>query len=566
MANGDEQLHEAVDQLAKGTSGTRQFLWQLGYDFADALLPIPSQLESAINLKSPPRCVATACNGDFRVLCFQLHELGGEVEMHIGKYYAGIYPYALFLFHESAANTWKFLCYPDTLEEETEYGFTVELTSLTVSVLQRLAALRVEEDTAEDALALHEQIVDVCTTQRVRTRTQPQTTRRKQSWQEVTSWWLAQFSKYPILEAHEEARLMRLAMAGDIIARNLLVNSNLRLVFKIAKQYARPEMPLADLLQEGHLGLFRAVERFDITLGYRFSTYAMWWIRRAVSRAVAEQSRLIRLPVYVTEKLISLKQQMRSMEQRTGQVPDTETIATALSLSVKQIETLIPLQYPVFSLECLWSRTEIKAQPAYGEAPAEVEDLIMQNALREAIDKALNNLSPNHKDVLVLRFGLNGEDVHTLETIGELREKSRERVRQIEHSALIKLYWHSREGQWHGFIPEHLMPPPGESKPKSRQKAANLSSRAVVRVAWPTASPESWPAIDNKYSVDVDILDNEVAVLCEEDDDTVPTAAQIAALIDLEPELVLRHPSSTPRKARPHAGNAPQQPVFDFTD
>ena len=266
--------------------------------------------------------------------------------------------------------------------------------------------------------------------------------------------YLAEISRVPLLSAQRELEIAQRVRRGDRVARTALIEANLRLVVSIAKRYVGQGLPLEDLVGEGNIGLIRAVSKFDPDKGFRFSTYATWWIKQAISRSILEGTRAVRLPVYIMEEVMRVKRTTRQLYQDLGREPTTEQIGERLGISGTRVSELLVWAEKVFSLDAPLSDEEenslgdiIEDQNAQG--PVEQTD---RDQLREEIRRVLGNLTQREREVIELRFGLIDDQDHTLEEVGRLLKVTRERVRQIEERAIRKL----RHPQSSRFLRDYL--------------------------------------------------------------------------------------------------------------
>lgn len=259
---------------------------------------------------------------------------------------------------------------------------------------------------------------------------------------DATRAYMHQIGRIPLLSFEQEQELGQKIAAGDVEARNKLVESNLRLVVSIAKRYTgRSRMSFLDLVQEGTMGLIRAVDKFDYTMGYKFSTYATYWIRQAISKAVAEQSRTIRVPMHIIEALSKLNTVTRKLFQELEREPTAEEIATRMELTVEKVKELMTIVKEPTSLDATLSDDD---ETTVGDLVADesVEDFntsIFQEEVAKTIQEVLLTLDPREQEVITMRYGLKGTKARTLEEIGNHFSLTKERIRQIEEKALRKL-------------------------------------------------------------------------------------------------------------------------------
>jgi RNA polymerase primary sigma factor len=244
----------------------------------------------------------------------------------------------------------------------------------------------------------------------------------------------------PLLTRAEERELARRKDAGDEAAKRQLIESNLRLVMSITRNYTKAGVPLLDLIQEGNLGLIRAVEKFDYKMGYKLSTYATWWIRQSVTRALADQGRTIRLPVHVAEQVRRLLRSRRVLAQKLNREPTVQELAKEASIEEKRVNELLELVDDTVSLETPVGDGESMYGDLIEDVNSETPDESTSTRLRaKELAHALSQLNPRMRRVLALRFGLDGETPQTLEEVGLGLGITRERVRQLESRALREL-------------------------------------------------------------------------------------------------------------------------------
>ncbi len=266
--------------------------------------------------------------------------------------------------------------------------------------------------------------------------------------------YLKEIGKVDLLSAEEEVSLAERIEAGDAEAKRVLTNANLRLVVSIAKRYVGRGMAFLGLIQEGNLGLLKAVEKFDYTKGYKFSTYATWWIRQAITRAIADQARTIRIPVHMVETINKIMRTTRVLVQELGRDPTTAEIAERMGMSEERVVEILKIAQDPVSLETPIGEEEdshlgdfIPDEDAL--APEEVAGYML---LREQLFEVLDTLTEREAKVLILRFGLEDGRPRTLEEVGETFKVTRERIRQIEAKALRKLRHPTRSKKLKDFI------------------------------------------------------------------------------------------------------------------
>ena len=266
--------------------------------------------------------------------------------------------------------------------------------------------------------------------------------------------YLKEIGKVPLLSAEKELELAEKMSRGDVAAKKQLVEANLRLVVSIAKRYVNRGMFFLDLIQEGNLGLLKAVDKFDYGKGYKFSTYATWWIRQAITRAIADQARTIRIPVHMVETINKVLRVSRQLLQELGREPTDEEIAKEMNLPVEKVREILKIAQEPVSLEMPIGEEEdshLGDFIADDNAPAP-QEAASYSMLREQLLEVLHTLTPREENVLKLRFGLEDGRPKTLEEVGKVFNITRERIRQIEAKALRKLRHPSRSKRLKDYL------------------------------------------------------------------------------------------------------------------
>ena len=266
--------------------------------------------------------------------------------------------------------------------------------------------------------------------------------------------YLKEIGVVPLLSNEEEKELAIAVENGDLEAKQRLAEANLRLVVSIAKRYVGRGMQFLDLIQEGNMGLMKAVDKFDYSKGFKFSTYATWWIRQAITRAIADQARTIRIPVHMVETINKLVREQRNLLQELGQDPTPEQIAERMDMTPDKVREILKIAQEPVSLETPIGEEDDSHLGDF------IEDEVIENpvdyttrvVLREQLDEVLDTLTDREENVLRLRFGLDDGEMRTLEDVGKVFNVTRERIRQIEAKALRKLRHPSRSKQLKDFI------------------------------------------------------------------------------------------------------------------
>ena len=267
--------------------------------------------------------------------------------------------------------------------------------------------------------------------------------------------YLREIGKIPLLNSEEELALAQRVVAGDKKAKDQMAEANMRLVVSIAKRYVGRGLDLLDLIQEGNTGLLRAVEKFDPDKGFKFSTYATWWIRQAITRAIADQARTIRIPVHMVETINKLLRTQRRLTQELNREPTNEEIAKEMEIDVDKVEHIMKIKQDISSLDASIRDDEedsVLADFIEDEDTVSPEESATGQLLKEQVKDMLGALTDREQKILKLRFGLEDGKSHTLEEVGQEFSVTRERIRQIEAKALAKLRKHRDAKKLHDYI------------------------------------------------------------------------------------------------------------------
>ena len=253
--------------------------------------------------------------------------------------------------------------------------------------------------------------------------------------------YLREIRKIPLLTPDEERQLARRTKAGDEAALDELVRRNLRFVVSVAKQYAKRGVSMDDLINEGNVGLIRAAKRFDVDRGYRFISYAVWWVRQAMLQYIAENSRTVRLPLNKSARLVQLAKATQRLSQELGRDPTSDELARALKLRPEDIEQALAMPTTQFSIDepAEGQDHDFQLDTLTDESSVGPEELTLEHTRQEDIEHALSTLNDREEDILKRYFGLGGNEPHTLEEIGKVYKLTRERVRQIRDRAIVRL-------------------------------------------------------------------------------------------------------------------------------
>ena len=349
------------------------------------------------------------------------------------------------------------LTFSEITEALSTFDMDKDVIENTYETLSQLGIEVVDEDSKDDHLDLIEDIdyeKESVIAEEVKAEALDLSAPKGVSIDDPVRMYLKEIGKIPLLSPEEESELARRMDEGDETVKQLLVEANLRLVVSIAKRYVGRGMLFLDLIQEGNLGLIKAVEKFDYKKGFKFSTYATWWIRQAITRAIADQARTIRIPVHMVETINKLIRISRQLMQELGRDPSPEELAQKMEMSVEKVREIQKISQEPVSLETPIGEEEDSHLGDFipdEDAPAPAE-AAAYSLLKEQLDEVLMSLNEREQKVLRLRFGLEDGRARTLEEVGKEFEVTRERIRQIEAKALRKLRHPSRSKKLKDYL------------------------------------------------------------------------------------------------------------------
>ena len=282
-----------------------------------------------------------------------------------------------------------------------------------------------------------------------------QTERSPYSDENILSIYMKEINKIPLLTREEEDFYARRAAEGDPEAREMLVKANLRFVVNVAKKYQNQGLPLSDLINEGNIGLMNAIERYDVDKGYHFISYAVWWIRQAILKAICEKSRMIRLPLNRANELVQIKKAEKTLQSENGEDVDISDIASAINMEDDHVMNLLNISKDIVSLE-----TPVYAEKGASELGDFIQDdeykspdeIAIEKSLKDDINAVLSTLSEKEASIIEYRFGLNGHSPMSLKDIGDRYNLTKERIRQIEKKAIKRLQHPSRSQYLESYI------------------------------------------------------------------------------------------------------------------
>jgi RNA polymerase primary sigma factor len=283
---------------------------------------------------------------------------------------------------------------------------------------------------------------------------QPQKDTRNSD-ENILSIYLKEINKVPLLTREEEQNYARRAADGEKVAKNKLIQANLRFVVNVAKKYQNQGLPLADLISEGNIGLMNAIERFDVSKGYHFISYAVWWIRQAILKAICEKSRMIRLPLNRANELVQIEKMRKELQSGSSGDPEIHEIAKALDMREEHVADLINISRDMVSLDTpIYDEKDSSILSDFVEDKGQKapEESVIDRSLREDINTVLNTLSGKEADIIQYRFGLNGKRPMSLKEIGNRYKLTKERIRQIEKKALKRLQHPSRSHALRSYL------------------------------------------------------------------------------------------------------------------